>query len=108
MAESEFRELRGDYVANTGQSISLREYLDYFEPLGSALSRLPDGTGGPFVHQFTVGGGRTIGAIGWVGSAAATRFRAWTLWGLWTDRAIPRSEERRVGKEGGSRGSPDD
>jgi hypothetical protein len=89
MAESEFRELRGDYVANTGQSISLREYLDYFEPLGSALSRLPDGTGGPFVHQFTVGGGRTIGAIGWVVSAASKRFGAWTLWGLWTDRAIP-------------------
>ncbi|PYQ29769.1 MAG: hypothetical protein DMF56_08550 [Acidobacteria bacterium] len=89
MAESEFRELRGDYVANSGQSISLREYLDYFEPLGSALSRLPDGTGGPFVHQFTVGGGRTIGAIGWVVSAASKRFGAWTLWGLWTDRAIP-------------------
>lgn len=89
MAESEFRELRGDYVANTGQSISLQEYLDYFEPLGSALSRLPDGAGGPFVHQFTVGGGRTIGAIGWVVSAASKRFGAWTLWGLWTDRAIP-------------------
>lgn len=89
MAEHEFRELRGDYVANTGQSISLQEYLDYFEPLGTALSRLPDGSGGPFVHQFTVGGGRTIGAIGWVVSAASKRFGAWTLWGLWTDRAIP-------------------
>lgn len=89
MAELEFRELRGDYVANTGQTINLRQYLDYFEPLGSALSRLPDGTGGPFVHQFTDGGGRTIGSIGWVVSAASKRFGAWTLWGMWTDRAIP-------------------
>src|SRR5687768_5175315 len=88
MAES-FRELRGDYVENGGQTISLREYLDYFEPLGSALSRLPDGTGGPFVHQFTGGGGRTMGSIGWVVSAASKRFGAWTLWGMWSDRAIP-------------------
>lgn len=86
---AEFHELHGDYVANTGQTISLREYLDYFEPLGSALSRLPDGTGGPFVHQFTDSGGRTIGSIGWVVSAASKRFGAWTLWGLWTERPIP-------------------
>jgi hypothetical protein len=89
MAEIEFRELRGDYVANAGQTISLREYLDYFEPLGSSLSRLPDGVGGPFVHQFVDGGGRTIGSMGWVVSAASKRFGAWTLWGMWTDRAIP-------------------
>ena len=86
---AEFHELHGDYVANTGQTISLREYLDYFEPLGSALSRLPDGIGGPFVHQFTDSGGRTIGSIGWVVSAASKRFGAWTLWGMWTDRPIP-------------------
>lgn len=86
---AEFHELHGDYVANTGQTISLREYLDYFEPLGSALSRLPDGVGGPFVHHFTGGGGRTIGSIGWVVSAASKRFGAWTLWGMWSDRAIP-------------------
>jgi hypothetical protein len=89
MAEIEFHELHGDYVANAGQTINLREYLDYFEPLGSALSRLPDGTGGPFVHRFTDSGGRTIGSIGWVVSAASKRFGAWTLWGMWTDRAIP-------------------
>jgi len=86
---AEFHELHGDYVANTGQTINLREYLDYFEPLGSALSRLPDGSGGPFVHQFTDSGGRTIGSIGWVVSAASKRFGAWTLWGMWTDRPIP-------------------
>ncbi len=84
-----FHELRGDYVANSGQTINLREYLDYFEPLGSALSRLPDGTGGPFVHHFTDSGGRTIGSIGWVVSAASKRFGAWTLWGMWSDRVIP-------------------
>ena len=89
MAESEFRELHGDYVANSGQTISLRQYLDYYEPLGSALSRLPDGSGGPFVHQFTDGGGRTIGSMGWVVSAASKRFGAWTLWGMWTERAMP-------------------
>src|SRR5687767_11546843 len=88
MAES-FRELRGDYVENGGQTISLREYLDYFEPLGSALSRLPDGTGGPFVHRFTDSGGRTIGSIGWVVSAASKRFGGWKLWGMWSDRPIP-------------------
>jgi len=86
---AEFHELHGDYVANTGQTINLREYLDYFEPLGSALSRLPDGSGGPFVHQFTDSGGRTIGSIGWVVSAASKRFGAWTLWGMWTDRPVP-------------------
>jgi hypothetical protein len=84
-----FHELHGDYVANSGQTINLREYLDYFEPLGSALSRLPDGTGGPFVHHFTDSGGHTIGSIGWVVSAASKRFGAWTLWGMWSDRAIP-------------------
>ena len=84
-----FRELHGDYVENTGQQISLREYLDYFEPLGSALARLPDGTGGPFVHHFTDSGGRAIGALGWVVSAKSKRFGGWTLWGTWTDRAMP-------------------
>jgi hypothetical protein len=84
-----FRELHGDYVENAGQSISLREYLDYFEPLGSALARLPDGAGGPFVHHFTDSGGRTIGALGWVVSARSKRFGGWTLWGTWTDRPIP-------------------
>ena len=89
MAEMQFHELHGEYVANAGQTISLREYLDYFEPLGSALARMPDGAGGPFVHQFTDSGGRTIGSIGWVVSAASKRFGAWKLWGMWTDRAIP-------------------
>jgi hypothetical protein len=86
---SEFHELRGDYVENAGQQINLQGYLDYFEPLGSALSRLPDGTGGPFVYQFTAGGGRTIGAIGWVVSAASKRFGGWKLWGMWAERPIP-------------------
>lgn len=84
-----FRELRGDYVDHAGQQINLQGYLDYFEPLGSSLSRLPDGAGGPFVYRFTASGGRTIGALGWVVSAAAQRYGAWKLWGLWTDRAMP-------------------
>lgn len=88
MAEM-FHELHGDYVENAGQQISLREYLDYFEPLGSALARLPDGTGGPFVHHFTDGGGRTISALGWVVSAKSKRFGGWTLWGAWTDGPLP-------------------
>lgn len=89
MSEMPFRELRGDYVENTGQALNLVEYLDYFEPLGSALSRLPDGRGGPFVHRFTDSAGRTISSIGWVVSAASKRFGGWKLWGLWTDRALP-------------------
>lgn len=84
-----FRELHGDYVENAGQELSLREYLDYFEPLGSALARLPDGAGGPFVHHFTDSGGRTIGALGWVVSARSKRFGGWRLWGMWTDGPIP-------------------
>src|SRR6266516_1484954 len=86
---SEFHELRGDYVANAGQQVNLDGYLDYFEPLGSALSRLADGTGGPFVYQFTAGGGRTIGTMGWVVSAASKRFGGWKLWGIWANRPIP-------------------
>jgi hypothetical protein len=88
MAEA-FHELHGDYVENAGQQISLREYLDYFEPLGSALARLPDGTGGPFVHHFTDGAGHTISAMGWVVSAKSKRFGGWKLWGMWTDRPMP-------------------
>lgn len=84
-----FRELRGDYVENRGQSLNLGEYLDYFEPLGSALSRLPDGRGGPFLHRFTDSAGRTISSMGWVVSAASKRFGGWTLRGLWSDRPIP-------------------
>ena len=84
-----FRELQGDYVENAGQQINLREYLDYFEPLGSALARLPDGAGGPFIHHFKDGGGRTISALGWVVSAKSKRFGGWKLWGTWTDRAMP-------------------
>jgi len=84
-----FRELRGDYVDHAGQQINLPGYLDYFEPLGSSLSRLPDGAGGPFVYRFTASGGRTIGALGWVVSAAARRYGAWKLWGMWTDRSMP-------------------
>jgi hypothetical protein len=87
MAEM-FRELHGEYVDNVGQQLSLREYLDYFEPLGSALARLPDGAGGPFVHHFTDGGGRTISALGWVVSAKSKRFGGWKLWGMWTDGAM--------------------
>jgi hypothetical protein len=86
---SEFHELRGDYVEKEGQQINLPGYLDYFEPLGSALSRLPDGSGGPFVYQFTAGGGRTIGSMGWVVSAASKRFGGWKLWGMWSERPIP-------------------
>lgn len=86
----QFRELRGDYdEAQKGQVIEPNDYLDYFEPLGSALSRLADGAGGPFVHQFSRSGGRVIGAIGWVVSAAAKRMGGWRLWGMWTDRAVP-------------------
>src|SRR5437764_1944424 len=88
-AGSPFRELRGDYVDHAGQQINLQGYLDYFEPLGSSLSRLPDGAGGPFVYRFTASGGRTIGALGWVVSAASRRYGAWKLWGMWTDRAMP-------------------
>ena len=40
-----FHPLRGDYVEKKGQVLNLSEYLDYFEPLGSALSRQPDGAG---------------------------------------------------------------
>jgi hypothetical protein len=89
MSELPFRELRGDYVENRGQSLNLGEYLDYFEPLGSALSRLPDGRGGPFIHRFTDSAGRTISSMGWVVSAASKRFGGWTLRGLWSDRPIP-------------------
>jgi hypothetical protein len=84
-----FRELHGDYVENAGQQLSLREYLDYFEPLGSALARLPDGAGGPFVHHFNDSGGRTISALGWVVSARSKRFGGWKLWGMWTDQPMP-------------------
>lgn len=87
--DAPFRELHGDYVENAGQTINLREYLDYFEPLGSALSRLPDGAGGPFVQHFTDSGGRTIGSVGWVVSAASKRFGGWKLWGMWSNRQIP-------------------
>jgi hypothetical protein len=89
MAEAFFRELRGDYVENTGQVVTPREYLDYLEPLGSALSRRPDGEGGPFVYQFKGSGGRVVGAMGWVVSAAAKRYGGWKLWGVWTDGPIP-------------------
>ncbi|HEV7237668.1 MAG TPA: hypothetical protein VGQ36_00385 [Thermoanaerobaculia bacterium] len=84
-----FRELHGEYVENAGQVLNLREYLDYFEPLGSALSRLPNGTGGPFLHHFTDSGGRTVGSLGWVVSAAAKRFGGWKLWGMWSNRTMP-------------------
>ncbi len=84
-----FRELRGEYVDGAGQVVNLREYLDFFEPLGTALTRLPDGTGGPFLYQFSGGGGRVIGALGWVVNASAKRYGAWKLWGLWADRPIP-------------------
>ena len=84
-----FRELRGEYVENTGQVMNLRQYLDYFEPLGSALSRLPNGTGGPFLHHFTDSGGRTVSSLGWVVSAAAKRFGGWKLWGMWSNRTMP-------------------
>lgn len=84
-----FRELRGEYVDDAGQVVTLREYLDFFEPLGTALSRLPDGAGGPFLYQFSGGGGRVIGAIGWVVNASAKRYGAWKLWGMWADRPIP-------------------
>ncbi|HYH09814.1 MAG TPA: hypothetical protein VEK11_22385 [Thermoanaerobaculia bacterium] len=89
MAEDVFRELRGDYVANVGQVVTPREYLDYLEPLGSALSRRPDGVGGPFVYQFRGSGGRVIGAMGWVVSAASKRYGGWNLWGVWTEGPIP-------------------
>jgi hypothetical protein len=89
MAETFFRELRGDYVENVGQVVVPREYLDYLEPLGSALSRRPDGVGGPFVYQFRGSGGRVVGAMGWVVSAAAKRYGGWNLWGVWTDGPIP-------------------
>ncbi|HYK06082.1 MAG TPA: hypothetical protein VE974_30345 [Thermoanaerobaculia bacterium] len=89
MAEAFFRELRGDYVENAGQVVTPREYLDYLEPLGSALSRRPDGAGGPFVFQFRGSGGRVVGAMGWVVSAASKRYGGWNLWGVWTDGAIP-------------------
>ncbi|MEA2465821.1 MAG: hypothetical protein QOJ98_3568 [Acidobacteriota bacterium] len=89
MADAFFRELRGDYVENAGQVVTPREYLDYLEPLGSALSRRPDGAGGPFVFQFRGSGGRVIGAMGWVVSAASKRYGGWNLWGVWTDGPIP-------------------
>lgn len=89
MADAFFHELRGDYVENTGQVVTPREYLDYLEPLGSALSRRPDGEGGPFVYQFRGSGGRVVGAMGWVVSAAAKRYGGWKLWGVWTDGPIP-------------------
>ena len=84
-----FGELHGEYVENAGQVMNLREYLDYFEPLGSALSRLPNGTGGPFLLHFTDSGGRTVGSLGWVVSSAAKRFGGWKLWGMWSHRAMP-------------------
>jgi len=83
-----FHELRGDYVDGAGQVVTPREFLDYFEPLGSALSRLPDGAGGPFVHQFRLSN-RVVGAMGWVVSAASKRFGGWNLWGIWRDGPIP-------------------
>jgi hypothetical protein len=84
-----FRELRGEYVEHAGQQIDPQEYLDFFEPLGSSLSRYPDGAGGPFVYRFTASGGRVVGALGWVVSAASRRYGAWKLWGLWADRPMP-------------------
>lgn len=84
-----FGELHGEYVENAGQVMNLREYLDYFEPLGSALSRLPNGTGGPFLLHFTDSGGRTVGSLGWVVSSAAKRFGGWKLWGMWSHRTLP-------------------
>src|SRR5688500_3437832 len=89
MADAFFRELRGDYVENVGQVVTPREYLDYLEPLGSALSRRPDGVGGPFVYQFRGGGARVVGAMGWVVSAASKRYGGWRLWGMWADGPIP-------------------
>src|SRR5690242_18344804 len=89
MSDVVFHELRGDYVDHAGQQIDPREYLDFFEPLGSALSRYPDGAGGPFVYRFTASGGRVVGALGWVVSAASQRYGAWRLWGMWTDRPMP-------------------
>jgi len=89
MAEEFFRELRGDYVENQGQVVQPREYLDYLEPLGSALSRRADGVGGPFVTQFRGSGGRVVGAMGWVVSAASKRYGGWKLWGMWTDGPVP-------------------
>jgi hypothetical protein len=88
-AAGPFRALRGDYVEHAGQQIDPQEYLDFFEPLGSSLSRYRDGAGGPFVYRFTASGGRVVGALGWVVSAASRRYGAWKLWGLWTDRPIP-------------------
>jgi hypothetical protein len=88
-AKLPFGELHGEYVENAGQVMNLREYLDYFEPLGSALSRLPNGTGGPFLLHFTDSGGRTVGSLGWVVSAAAKRFGGWKLWGMWSHRTLP-------------------
>lgn len=84
-----FRELRGDYVEHQGQRLDPGEYLDFFEPLGSSLSRSRDGVGGPFVYRFTASGGRVISALGWVVSAASRRYGAWSLWGMWTDRRLP-------------------
>jgi hypothetical protein len=84
-----FRELRGDYVKDVGQVVEPRQFLDYFEPLGSALSRLPEGAGGPFVHQFRGSGQKVVGAMGWVVSAASKRYGGWKLWGVWTDGPIP-------------------
>src|SRR5215212_4551405 len=83
-----FRELRGEYVEKKGQVLNLKEYLDYFEPLGSALSRQPDGAGGPFVYQFR-SGGAVISSVGWVVSSAALRYGGWRLWGMWSQRPIP-------------------
>lgn len=91
MAEfAPFRALHGEYVENSGQVLDdLRGYLDYFEPLGSALARLPDGVGGPFLFSFTDSGGRTIGTMGWVVSAASKRFGGWKLWGMWCEQPVP-------------------
>jgi hypothetical protein len=89
MSELPFHELRGEYVDHAGQRIDPQEYLDFFEPLGSALSRYPDGAGGPFVYRFTASGSRVAGALGWVVSAASQRYGAWRLWGMWTDRPMP-------------------
>lgn len=84
-----FHELRGEYVEKKGQVLNLTEYLDYFEPLGSALSRQPDGAGGPFVHQFRPSGGAIVSSLGWVVSSARIRYGGWRLWGIWSHRPIP-------------------
>ncbi|HEX8410005.1 MAG TPA: hypothetical protein VF883_14180, partial [Thermoanaerobaculia bacterium] len=34
-------------------------------------------------------GGRVVGAMGWVVSAASKRYGGWRLWGMWTDGPVP-------------------